>query len=107
MKRLHRLLIAVTAICVCSLPMRTSAHGFAGDRFFPATILTDDPFVADEMSLPTVTRNPTGPDGSQEIDIDVDLAKRITPNLGITLGHTWEYLRPKGGPALTGLNTFS
>ena len=35
------------------------AHGFAGDRFFPATILTDDPFVADEMSLPTVTLNPT------------------------------------------------
>ncbi len=34
------------------------AHGFAGDRFFPATILTDDPFVADEMSLPTFTRPP-------------------------------------------------
>jgi hypothetical protein len=30
------------------------AHGFAGERFFPATILTDDPFVADEMSLPEV-----------------------------------------------------
>ena len=25
------------------------AHGFAGSRFFPATITIDDPFVADEL----------------------------------------------------------
>ena len=31
------------------------AHGFAGSRFFPATIVIDDPFVADELSLPTVS----------------------------------------------------
>ena len=80
------------------------AHGLAGDRFFPATILTDDPFVADEMSLPTVTRPPTGTDGAQEIDIDVDLAKRITPNFGITVGQGWKYLQPKDSPAVTGLS---
>jgi hypothetical protein len=33
----------------------TWAHGFAGSRFFPATITIDDPFVADELSLPTVS----------------------------------------------------
>jgi hypothetical protein len=37
------------------------AHGTAGERFFPATILTDDPFVADEISLPQVTVNPPAP----------------------------------------------
>jgi len=79
------------------------AHGFAGQRFFPATILTDDPFVADEISLPTVTRNPTGPDGSQEIDLDVDLSKRITHDLGFTLGEGWTHLQPKGTGAATGL----
>jgi hypothetical protein len=84
-------------------PCEAQAHGFAGDRFFPATILTDDPFVADEMSLPTVTRAPTGPDGAQEIDIDVDLAKRITPDFGITVGQGWAHLQPKGLPAVTGL----
>ena len=78
------------------------AHGFAGQRFFPATILTDDPFVADEMSLPTVTRNPTTPDGSQEIDIGTDLSKRITPNTDVTLHDQWEYLQPKGRGAVTG-----
>jgi hypothetical protein len=60
------------------------AHGFAGQRFFPATILTDDPFVADEMSLPTVTFNPTAGDNSKETDFGFDLAKRLTPNLGLT-----------------------
>ena len=48
------------AAALTALPASSAlAHGFAGDRFFPATILTDDPFVADEMSLPTVTLDPT------------------------------------------------
>jgi hypothetical protein len=92
---------------LCHTP-DTNAHGFAGQRFFPATILTDDPFVADELSLPTVTRPPTDPDGAQEIGIDLDLSKRITPNLGFSIGQGWKYLQPKGLPAatgLTGLNT--
>ncbi|MBV9861181.1 MAG: hypothetical protein JO267_03435 [Alphaproteobacteria bacterium] len=95
---------ALPACLVSALP--ALAHGFAGDRFFPATLLTDDPFVADEMSLPTVTRNPSGPDGSQQTDIGVDLAKRITPDLGITLSDHWTYLQPKGAPAVTGFGAF-
>ena len=94
---------ALSAAVLLPTPVAALAHGFAGQRFFPATILTDDPFVADEMSLPTVTRNPTGPDGSQEIDLDVDLSKRITPDLGVTLGEGWAYLQPKGAGAATGL----
>ena len=31
------------------------AHGIVGERFFPATITTDDPFAADELALPTIT----------------------------------------------------
>jgi hypothetical protein len=84
------------------------AHGVAGQRFFPATILTDDPFVADEGSLPTVTLNPTGPDGSQETDIGTDLSKRITRNLDFTLHTQWAQLHPVGAPATTswgGLNS--
>ena len=44
-------------------PSQLLAHGFAGQRFFPATIQTDDPFVADEMSLPSLTLNPKGQTG--------------------------------------------
>jgi hypothetical protein len=95
---------AFIAAAVTSPTKDAAAHGFAGQRFFPATILTDDPFVADEMSLPTITRPPTGADGAQEIGIDVDLAKRITPDLGFTIGQGWTYLQPKGLPAVTGLS---
>ena len=94
---------ASSAALLLCLHSTALAHGFAGQRFFPATILTDDPFVADEMSLPTVTRQPTAPDGGQAIDFDFDLAKRITPDLGITLGQGWQRLQPLGGGVATGL----
>jgi hypothetical protein len=81
------------------------AHGFAGDRFFPATLLTDDPFVADEMSLPTLTRPPTARDGTQEFDVEADIAKRILPNLGFTVGRQWKYLQSPGAPAISGFDT--
>ena len=71
------------------------AHGFAGDRFFPATILTDDPYVADEMSLPTVTVSPPALDGAQSIDISPSISKPITPDIGVVLTHQWERLQPQ------------
>jgi hypothetical protein len=95
-----RRLAAVAAALVPS--GEAIAHGFAGDRFFPATILTDDPFVADEASLPTLTRAPTASDGTQEYDVEVDLAKRILPDLGITFAYQWKYLQPPGAPSVTG-----
>jgi hypothetical protein len=68
------------------------AHGFAGDRFFPATILTDDPFVADEGSLPTVSLNPTQSDGSRELNIGSDLSMLITPKWDFTLSSDWAHI---------------
>jgi hypothetical protein len=98
---------ALCALAVLLPAAAAEAHGFAGDRFFPATILTDDPFVADEGSLPTVTRNPTGADGSQETDVGFDLAKRLTPSVGLTLHDQWQYVQSRGAPAVTGLGTLS
>ncbi|MBV8776102.1 MAG: hypothetical protein JO258_02790 [Alphaproteobacteria bacterium] len=92
---------------VLAVPAAAHAHGFAGDRFFPATILTDDPFVADEMSLPTFTYEPTAPDGSKTFDLDFDVSKRLTPNVGITLSQGWQHMKPAGGPGVTGLTGFS
>ncbi|MGH7113288.1 MAG: hypothetical protein ACREE9_02200, partial [Stellaceae bacterium] len=78
------------------------AHGFAGNRFFPATILTDDPFVADEGSLPTVALDPTQSDGVREVDLGADLSKRITPDWDFTLSDPWEHLKTPGLPTQTG-----
>ena len=97
----------LAAVLLLSASSAALAHGFAGQRFFPATILTDDPFVADEVSLPTITRNTSDPGGGEEIDIGVDLAKRITPDLGFTLHDQWEHLKPVGSGAATGLGGLS
>ena len=101
--------VAAAAVTLISASSSALAHGFAGERFFPATILTDDPFVADEMSLPEFSLNPPGSDNSQETDILIDLSKRITPNLGFTIGDEWRRLRAPGftsvggfGPLQTG-----
>jgi hypothetical protein len=79
-----------------------AAHGFAGDRFFPATLETDDPFVADEMSLPTLTKNPDDPSGGQSYSLETDISKRITPSLGLTAQYEWNYFQPKGAPPASG-----
>ena len=42
--------VSLTFLAIAAMPATVSAHGFAGKRFFPATLATDDPFVADELS---------------------------------------------------------
>jgi hypothetical protein len=81
------------------------AHCFVGARFFPATLATDDPCVADEMSLPTVSWAKTAdvPPAS-ELDISGELSKRITEDFGISVGETWKQIRGPGGPTMAGFD---
>ena len=80
-----------------------SAHCFVGARFFPATLATDDPCVADEMSLPTVGWSKTGDvPPATEWDVSVELSKRITETVGISIGEGWSQIRPPGGQTMAG-----
>lgn len=56
------------------------AHGVVGQRFFPATISTDDPFAADELALPTISSF------DHETDIDFDYSKTIVRGFAIEVG---------------------
>jgi hypothetical protein len=79
------------------------AHCFVGARFFPATLAIDDPCVADELSLPTVSFQTTGAvPSANEWDVSAELSKRITEDFGISIGDTWTQIRQPGSPALTG-----
>ena len=79
------------------------AHCFVGARFFPATLATDDPCVADELSLPTVGWSKTGDvPPATEWDISGEISKRITPDLGISIGEGWTQIRQPGGPTVAG-----
>jgi hypothetical protein len=95
--------IAAGFAVLCVTPDTTSAHGFAGSRFFPATLSTDDPFVNDELSLPTVS-SIVSPDegGTRDTEISADIAKRITPNFGVEIGDSFIVLKPRGERAVNG-----
>jgi hypothetical protein len=74
------------------------AHCFVGPRFLPATLATDDPCVADQISLPTVMWSKTGDvPAATEWDVSVDLSKRITEDFGISVGDTWSNIHQPGG----------
>ena len=95
-------LLAVAAFTPIS---HASAHCFVGNRFFPATLNVDDPCVADELSLPTVSAFPTGDDPSvREVDISGELSKKITETFGISLEGTWIHTREPGGATTHGFD---
>jgi hypothetical protein len=81
------------------------AHCFVGARFFPATLVVDDPCVADELSLPTVSWSKTGDTPpATEWDVSAELSKRITEDFGISIGDTWTQIRQPGSPTLAGFS---
>jgi hypothetical protein len=88
--------VAVAVLTVGVLDAR--AHGIIGKRFFPATLGIDDPFVADELSFPTVShiKLPAGDEGpaTRETTISAEFSKRLSPNLGLTLGGAFKVLDP-------------
>ncbi len=99
-------LLACTSL-IASSPVW--AHGFAGKRFFPATIATDDPFVADELSFPTLSRSPKSSDdpSTRETGVSMDLSKRLTENLGVGFGATYKEVRPDQGDTQHGFDNFA
>lgn len=70
---------------------QASSHVVVGNRFFPATLLIDDPGVNDELSLPTFAYL-TNPDGSQQYDLAFEYSKRITPDFGVSISNAYSQL---------------
>ena len=102
---LHKGLLLTAAVACVIAPQTLHAHGFAGQRFFPATLTTDDPFVADELSLPTLqTFHTLDSGGTREFDVSIDLAKTITPYLDVEIGQDEVNLFPRAGHTKTGLS---
>ncbi len=84
------------------------AHGLIGQRFLPATLAIDDPFVADELSLPTIflRRFPTSGDSPafRQTDISAEFSKRLSPDLGFSLAGDLTVLDPDHGPTQSGFD---
>lgn len=83
------ILVALTA------PSLAGAHGFAGKRFFPATLSFDDPFAQDEFDVLFNTMPNVNEDGDS-IDINslsVEYAKSITPGIALSVGTAYNRLK--------------
>lgn len=89
-------LSAALVLGVLIFSARAHAHGVIGQRFFPATISSDDPFAADELALPTITAF------NHETDYDFDYSKSIFPGFAVGIGAGYVDATPPGGPAATG-----
>ena len=102
-------LVAASVAILAAGP--AAAHGLAGKRFFPATLATDDPFVADELSLPTIESRKMSASGDEpatrETGYSVDVSKRLTDNLGIGLGTAYKVLQPDGGDTQRGFDNLA
>ena len=102
-------LLATGANLIASDP--ALAHGFAGKRFFPATLVIEDPFVADELSLPTVSSQKLPANGDEPATkstaISVDVSKRLTDDFGVGLGALYRQLQPDGGERQRGFDNIA
>jgi len=92
--------------CAASLALSggtAQAHCLAGARFFPATLNIEDPCVADELALPTVSSFRNGDDPSaRQLDISGEYSKRITDTFALSVGSTWSRISPPGVPRVSG-----
>lgn len=97
--RLHATGFVLLALSLL-MPHCAEAHGVVGDRFFPATIASDDPFAADELALPTISL------GNHEEDYDFEYTKTIFPHVAVSFEGGYINAHPPGGPNATGWDNF-
>jgi hypothetical protein len=88
----HACMVLLGTLAIGLAPGPALAHGTAGKRFFPATLTIEDPFVADELSLPSVSHI-KGPEG-KETSLGAEFSKTITPNLGLSIETEYLFLNP-------------
>ena len=110
-KRFCALLARVVWAVPFAIAAVASGHGFVGDRFFPPTVTSDDPFAVDELALPTVTffNTPAG-GGSPEsrtLDAGFEFDKEIFPHFAIGISDDYLSQNGHGGVSAYGWDTIA
>ena len=99
--------IGVAILLVLALSSPASAHCIVGNRFFPATLIVDDPCVNDELSFPTIAGFKNGDQlSADELDISGEYSKTITERFGVSVGDTWVHLHEPGDGNHAGFDNF-
>jgi len=104
MRRLENMpLMVVAAICAALLPAQwANAHGILGNRFFPPTLATDDPFAVDELALPEITYIKNSGPASTEFDAGFEFDKEIFPRFAVGVSDFYTWQKPDRMPSIKG-----
>ncbi len=104
-KWLWRVFCFTGFVSVAAIPATSSAHGVAGQRFFPTTFAVDDPFISDEFSVlynHIKMNDETGGPRVQTSSVDVGYSKRIIPGFGIEVDERYQWLHTEGDGTASG-----
>ncbi|WP_407179179.1 hypothetical protein [Bradyrhizobium sp. STM 3562] len=82
------------------------AHGIAGNRFFVGTVTFDDPAVADEAILPSISTLERPVEGSDGLEsrINWSFVRLLTPTIAVSIDQGWIHRSFSAG-ALSGFDT--
>lgn len=103
-------IICVAVGVLGALPSTAWPHGFAGQRFFPATLAVEDPFMADEFGFVIGHIKEPGKDGEPanlSTELEAEWAKRITPNFGIFVGGSYRRFDIADEPIIEGFGNLA
>jgi hypothetical protein len=95
---------------LAAIPSSASAHGVAGQRFFPTTFAVDDPFMNDELSVLLHSLEANGAAGGPRVrttSLGVGFSKRILPGFGLELEEDYLWLKSAGEEAASGFGNLS
>src|SRR6202048_633261 len=81
----------IVALGAPPLSQATSAHGIAGNRFFPGTLTFDDPAVADEAVVPNFSslNHPAAGGDATDDRINWSFTRLLTPTVGFVVDSSW------------------
>lgn len=105
---LRRLVLISGLSLLPLLPFTAAAHGFAGQRFFPATLATDDAFVADELDFLggyAESDDGTGTTAYRSF-LSGEFAKRLSRDWQVSVANEYDQLSTTGAPRQHGWNNF-
>jgi len=96
-----RLFVGAGILAIVLLPIFAEAHGYVGNRFFPATTATDDPFAVDELAFHTVSWV-RDPGHVHTVNASLEFDKEIFPYFAIGFNAAYVYQQPDQGPTVQG-----
>jgi hypothetical protein len=103
------LAVASSALMLSLLPQSAHAHAIAGDRVFPATLEVDDPSVATELSLPSVSwaRGPLDDNGNfpNMTNIGAEFDLLVAPNFAVGISDGWNSQTARGERGVYGYDS--